>query len=73
MILAEVMDCRWRRDGNPPVFNRSPEDYILAMQALGFKLKAAEKHPYERYDREPWNVGRDSRMTFLCFDAEDGA
>jgi hypothetical protein len=69
VILAEVMDRRWRRDGEPPVFNRSPEDYILAMQDLGFRLTAAEKHPYDRYDKEPWNVGRDSRMTFLRFDA----
>jgi SAM-dependent methyltransferase len=69
LIIAEVMDTRWRRDGNPPVFNRNPEDYILMMQRLGFKFTAAQKHSYERYDKEPWNVGRDSRLTILTFEA----
>ena len=69
-IIAEIMDERWRRPGNPPVFNRNPEDYILVMQELGFKLTAVQKHAYARYDKEPWNVGRDSRLTFLTFDAQ---
>ncbi|MBB3018717.1 SAM-dependent methyltransferase [Microvirga lupini] len=68
-IIAEVMDTRWRREGNPPVFNRNPEDYILMMQDLGFRFVAVQKHAYERYDQEPWNVGRDSRITFLTFEA----
>lgn len=69
-VIAEIMDTRWRRDGDPPVFNRDPEDYILMMQALGFRLVGARKHAYERYDKEPWNVGRDSRLTILTFAAE---
>ncbi|UDF28478.1 UNVERIFIED_ORG: class I SAM-dependent methyltransferase [Roseateles sp. XES5] len=67
-IISEVMDSRWRRDGNPPVFNRNPEDYILIMQDLGFQLSHVNKTPYQRYDVEPWNVGRDSRLTTLAFD-----
>jgi SAM-dependent methyltransferase len=67
-IIAEVMDSRWRRDGDPPVFNRNPEEYILAMQDIGFRLVSAGKRPYARYDCEPFNIGRDSRLTILAFD-----
>jgi len=70
VILAEIMDRRWRRDGNPPVFNRDAEEYILLMQKLGFKFAAGEKHVYERYNTHPWNVDRDTRISFLCFDAD---
>ncbi|MTW18851.1 hypothetical protein GJ689_21875 [Rhodoplanes serenus] len=66
-VISEVMDSRWRREGDPPVFNRNPETYILMMQDLGFTLSYADKSAYERYDKEPWNVGRDSRLTTLAF------
>jgi hypothetical protein len=68
VVIAEVMDRRWRRQGNPPVFNRDAETYIYMMQELGFKLAAYAKYEYERYNSPPWNVGRDSRITFLTFD-----
>lgn len=68
VIIAEIMDDRWRRDGDPPVFNRNPESYILAMQTLGFRLVHADKAAYARYDVEPWNIGRDSRLTILAFE-----
>jgi hypothetical protein len=68
LVIAELMDRRWRREGNPPVFNRDPEDYILAMQKCNFGLVSARKREYERYAKEPWNVGRDSRLTILSFE-----
>ncbi len=68
LVIAELMDRRWRRPGDPPVFNRDQEDYILRLQQLGFRLTACAKHEYLRYAQEPWNVGRDSRITFLTFD-----
>jgi len=67
IIIAELMDRRWRRDGNPPVFCRDAEDYILMMQRLGYALSYASKKPYARYDVEPWNIGKDSRITTLVF------
>ncbi len=67
LVIAELMDRRWRRGGNPPVFNRDPEDYILLMRALGWNLIAASAHEYERYACEPWNIGRDSRLKILVF------
>lgn len=67
IIISELMDRRWRRDGNPPVFNRDAEDYILMMQNLGYTLTYADKKAYDRYDVEPWNIGRDSRITTLVF------
>ncbi|MBU3078665.1 class I SAM-dependent methyltransferase [Sphingomonas quercus] len=68
VVIAELMDQRWRRDGNPPVFNRDPELYIYLMNELGFRLADYAKHEYSHYNRAPWNVGKDSRITFLAFD-----
>lgn len=67
VIIAEIMDSRWRREGNPPVFNRDTEEYCRLMNELGYYLASHEKHAYARYDTEPWNVGRDSRISFLKF------
>lgn len=49
VIIAELMDRRWRREGVPPVFNRDAEDYILIMQRLGFRLVKHFKPEYARY------------------------
>lgn len=68
VVIAELMDRRWRRSGMPPVFNRDPEDYIDLMQRLGFGLTKFYKHEYERYAQPPFNVGKDSRLTSLVFD-----
>ncbi|GCE89871.1 type 11 methyltransferase [Komagataeibacter diospyri] len=68
LIIAEIMDQRWRRSGNPPVFNRDPEEYILIMQRIGWGLASAFKYEYEHYARQPWNIGRDSRFTMLAFE-----
>lgn len=67
IIISELMDHRWRRDGNPPVFCRDSEDYILMMQRIGYTLAYANKKPYARYDVAPWNSGKDSRITTLVF------
>jgi len=68
IIIGEVMDRRWRRPGNPPVFNRESEDYIQAMQALGYLLADHVRLPYARYDTaEFWNR-RDTRLTMLVFE-----
>lgn len=67
VIIAGIMDQRWRRGGNPPVFSRDAETYILEMQKLGYTLTAEDKHPYERYDKAPWNIGHDTCLTLLTF------
>lgn len=69
-IIAELMDRRWRREGDPPVFNRDSEEYISKMAALGFTLGSYSKNEYQRYSVEPWNIGRDSRLTVLVFDRQ---
>lgn len=68
VVIAELMDSRWRRDGNPPVFNRDPEHYILAMQSFGFFLVDAAKSVYAHYDTPHWRNGCDVRMSFLTFE-----
>ena len=68
VVIAELMDSRWRRSGNPPVFNRDPETYIDLMGQLGFGLTKFYKQEYERYAQAPFNIGKDSRLTSLVFD-----
>ena len=68
VVIAELMDSRWRREGNPPVFNRDPETYIDLMRQLGFGLTKFCKQEDERYAQAPFNIGKDSRLTSLVFD-----
>lgn len=68
VVIAEVMDSRWRRGGLPAFFNRDPELYILAMQSFGFRLVNAAKYTHARYDSLQWRNGCDSRTSFLTFD-----
>lgn len=63
VVIGEVMDERWRRDGNPPIFNRDPEAYVGAMLRQGFELERYGKAVYARYDTPAFNVGRDVRLT----------
>jgi len=67
VLIAELMDRRWRREGNPPIFNREPEEYVTGMLAENFYLTNILKLPYQRYDCEPWNVNRDIRLTFHLY------
>jgi len=68
IIIAEIMDRRWRREGNPPVFNRETEDYIGVMQGFGYRLARHERRPYERYNNPTWWNARDTRLSILVFD-----
>jgi SAM-dependent methyltransferase len=68
VMIAEIMDSRWRRTGNPPVFNHDPEQYILEMANRGFLLRRFGKAVYKRYDTPPWNQGHfDIRMSFHLY------
>lgn len=71
VIIAEIMDSRWRRGGNPPVFNRETEDYIFSMQLFGFRLASHLRVPYARYDTPEWWNRRDTRLAMLVFDRAD--
>jgi hypothetical protein len=68
VVIAEIMDARWRRPGNPPVFNRDPEQYIQMMARFGYSLKAFGKTTYARYNTPEWNVGRDIRLSFHLYE-----
>lgn len=71
IIISELMDRSWRREDNPPVFNRDPEDYILMMQKLGYTLTYRDEKPYGQWVVEPCNIGRDSRITMLVFKSKN--
>lgn len=68
LVIAEIMDRRWRRLGLPPVFNRDVEDYLLLARRVGFELIHYSKNEYSRYAQIPWNVGKDTRLTILALE-----
>lgn len=49
VVISEVLGRNWRRDGNPPVFNREINDYDRAMKFAGYKLQRVEHAPYPHY------------------------
>jgi len=65
IVVAEIMDRRWRRGGKPPVFNREAEEYVAHLNGYGYALVASERRPYERYNNEKWWAARDTRLTVL--------
>ena len=64
VIIAELMDPRGRRAGDPPVFNRDPEYYIFLMQELGVRLVHYAKPECALYG----NAAHDNHMTILGFE-----
>ncbi len=59
VVVAEIMARKWRREGNPPVFNREADEYITLFENCGFELDYHNEKPYERY--------ADTNITFLRF------
>jgi hypothetical protein len=49
VIVSEVMGRRWRRRGNPPVYNRESTEYVTAFTDAGMTLRSAQAWPYHRY------------------------
>jgi SAM-dependent methyltransferase len=66
VVIAELMDQRWRRPQRVPVFNRNPDDYKQILRGLGFSLVGETKHAYERYNTPKFKEF-DSRLTILGF------
>lgn len=62
IVVAEVMGRHWRRDGDPPVYNREPEEYEAIF--LGRRLVRKKDFPYRHYP--------DTNITFMVFDEYDG-
>jgi len=46
IVIGEVMGRKWRREGNPPVFNRHPDEYA---EMVG-RWPEIELVPYPRYN-----------------------
>ena len=46
VVIGEVMGRKWRRPGNPPVFNREAGEYV---EMSGRKLVESIAVPYPRY------------------------
>jgi SAM-dependent methyltransferase len=59
VLVAEIMGRKWRRAGNPPVFNREVDEYIQLFEAYGCKVIHQEERPYKRY--------KNTNITFIKF------
>lgn len=69
VVIAEIMDRKWRRAGNPPVFNRDQTDYAEIMESHGFSLRLAITKPYAHYANNPEHSrsGKSTDLSILVF------
>ena len=51
VCVSEMMGREWRREGDPPVFNREPSEYVEAFKAHGYTLSASQEQIYEHYQK----------------------
>lgn len=51
VCVSEMMGREWRRDGDPPVFNRDPSEYVQAFQAHGYALSKSTTQIYAHYQK----------------------
>lgn len=49
VVISEVLGKIWRRAGNPPVFNREIQDYVVAFMRHGYTLKKHQIRRAENY------------------------
>jgi SAM-dependent methyltransferase len=49
IIVAEICGRKWRRPGNPPVFNREKEEYIKLFAKHGRFIQEQYSEPYAAY------------------------
>lgn len=59
VIVSEILGRHWRREGDPPVFNREQSEYESAFLVFGYRLEASREVPYPHY--------RDTNLTLLTF------
>lgn len=59
VIISEILGRKWRRDGEPPVFNREAMEYALAFGQFGYVLASHVERPYPYY--------RDTNLTVMEF------
>ena len=74
VIVAEIMGRKWRRSGNPPVFNREAHEYIALFEKCGFELEYGDEKVYERYADPKFDKmtgGLPVYITFLTFRKKD--
>lgn len=48
LIVSEILGRHWRREGDPPVFNRELDDYVAALDGR-YRLALAHRMPYPHY------------------------
>jgi SAM-dependent methyltransferase len=51
ILISEILGREWRRKGNPPVYNRDLNDYLITMQNHGYFLYREVSRNYKRYLR----------------------
>ena len=49
LIISEITGREWRREGEPPVFNREIEEYERAFRSIGYSLRRVQFKPCENY------------------------
>jgi len=51
VYVSEMMGRKWRREGDPPVFNREQSEYVTAFAAHGYECTAFREKIYDHYNQ----------------------
>lgn len=52
VLVSEIMSRKWRRPGDPPVFNREPAEYDTLFAERAYRLSLRLDQPYAHYPGE---------------------
>lgn len=66
-MVCEILGNEWRRDGTPPVFNRTQEQYEKLFAEFGFELKKIEQRPYKHYADNKRYDGMNTNIVYMLF------
>jgi SAM-dependent methyltransferase len=55
VCVSEMMGREWRREGDPPVFNREPSEYVEAFAPHSYVLSQSRTENYQHY-QEPMTL-----------------
>jgi SAM-dependent methyltransferase len=65
--LVEILGRRWRREGDPPVFNREAEEYVELFDRHGSSARVMGTKPCVRYRNTVFTVIRAERRDTHAF------
>lgn len=70
VLIAEITGREWRREGDPPVFNRERLEYVALMRDAGYRLTEMHARQYVRYAKDARFTGKNTNIDFMLFERQ---